>query len=102
MKNLTFKLFFLHTLGTLTSTGLRRDVEKEFVLYTDTTDEGTSHYIEHNLQRCYNPRRCRKLQKEKDEKFMVRRDLSQYKVVSTSVRHHFYYAIYRYSGLAHT
>ena len=58
--------------GTLTSTGLRRDVGKEFVLYTDITDEGASHYIERNLQRCLNPRACRKLHQSKDEKFMVR------------------------------
>ena len=35
------------------------------------TDEGSSHYIQHNLKRCRNPALCRKLQEEKDEDFRV-------------------------------
>ena len=69
LKNGCVPIFFIA--GTLTSTGLRRDVQKEIALYTDVTDEGSSHYIQHNLKRCRNPALCRKLQEEKDEDFRV-------------------------------
>lgn len=56
--------------GTLTPDGLRRDVSKEIVLYTDITDETSSHYIGVNLRRCHDPHVCLDLLRRKDEKFI--------------------------------
>ncbi|XP_053407301.1 hephaestin-like isoform X2 [Mercenaria mercenaria] len=56
--------------GTLTPDGRRMDVAQEIVLYTEVTDESSSHYADVNLRRCLNPRVCRNLLRRKDERFI--------------------------------
>ncbi|KAH3706573.1 hypothetical protein DPMN_065961, partial [Dreissena polymorpha] len=55
--------------GTLSSTGLRKDVEHELFFYTEITDESKSHYINLNLRRCQDPRLCLQLLHSKDKEF---------------------------------
>ena len=74
--------------GTLNAEGHRSDVDKEYVLYLDSVDEGESWLLDENLNRCKVPAECKRLYQQGDEGFMVL--LLDVKLIPiTCSRHHF-------------
>ncbi|KAK7494208.1 hypothetical protein BaRGS_00014490, partial [Batillaria attramentaria] len=59
-----------------TRTDTRRDVDKEFALYLDTTDENESWLIQHNVDRCGNPATCKQLAFSGDGSFVASNHMS--------------------------
>lgn len=66
--------------GTLYQSGpqsdRRRDVDKEFVLYLDTTDENDSWLLQQNLNKCGSPQSCRQLSQSGDQNFAASNRMS--------------------------
>ncbi|XP_045184325.2 ferroxidase HEPHL1-like [Mercenaria mercenaria] len=56
--------------GTLHTDGRRKDVDKEFYLYADVTDENNSWYSDQNLHKCRNYTACKSLKDKKCMKFL--------------------------------
>ncbi|OWF41460.1 Hephaestin [Mizuhopecten yessoensis] len=56
--------------GVLNSNGLRRDVDKDFVIYTEIVDENESWKIQENLNKCGNASNCIELLQTRDAKFI--------------------------------
>ena len=58
--------------GILNNVGKRLDVDREYIMYLDSVDEGHSLLTSENLQKCGDPGVCQALFDAEDEDFMVR------------------------------
>ena len=61
----------MYFVGILRPDESRSDVDKEYILYFDSINEGESWLTEENLKRCQDPAECKRLMESGDPDFVV-------------------------------